>query len=207
MSDLNLFRVAFVATLVGLLLLAAWLGKEKDNPLHILVDARGRYSLNRLQLVVWTLLGLSAIVGLGLARLRGPGPALDFTIPAELLGLMGISVGTGVVAGAAKAAKDKAAASNVARAGTFVLSSGATREIVPRLAQIFLEEEGDGADVVVNVAKFQAFALTVLLATVYLVSLLTSTTQAGLPPLSEKLVWLAGISHAGYVGDKLPAKK
>ena len=47
----------------------------------------------------------------------------------------------------------------VARRGTFMLSGNkGTKQIEPKLAQVYLEEEGDQADDTVNVTKFQNFA-------------------------------------------------
>src|SRR6266545_3129134 len=113
------------------------------GPLGIFVDQRGRFSLTHFQLVVWTIVVLSLISGVFWGRLiDGVDDALSFTIPDQVLGLLGITVGSAVAAKVAKSAKDATAATRIAA------SSAADR---PRLAQIFLLEEGEDADQVVDI--------------------------------------------------------
>lgn len=203
------FHVFWGISAVATLLLAAWAGRAtRKTSVGILIDNRGRYSLNHFQIVMWTWIILSAIMGVFLARLfAGESNLLAFTIPQELIILMGISIGSATIAGAAKSAKEApGSTARIARMGTFTLSDGSTRTIAPHFAQVFQEEEGDQADQSVSVTKFQNFILTLLAGVAYLVLMWKQATTQGLPPLTKEVLWLLGISHAGYIGGKLPAK-
>jgi hypothetical protein len=128
-----------------------------------------------------------------------------FQIPPQLLGLMGISAGSGVLATGVKGSKDApGSTANVAREGkTITLRNGTTATIAPKFAQIWLEEEGDQADKVVSITKYQNFIFTIVILGFYVSTAWKSGT---LPTLPNNLVWLIGISHAGYVGGKVPDK-
>ncbi len=73
--------------------------------------------------------------------------------------------------------------------------------VQPRPAQLFLEEEGREADQVVSITKFQNFVFTLVVAFAYVV--LTIKAQ-DYPVLPQQVLWLIGISHAGYVAGKVP---
>jgi hypothetical protein len=203
------FYVSWVVSAMIIVGLAAWAGYgARKKCVGILIDNRGRFSLNHLQIVMWTVLILSAVMGLFVARFHaGEANLLGFSIPEELLVLMGISVGSATVGGAAKSAKD-ATAARIARVGTgtLKLSNGATKDITAKFSQIFLEEEGDMADQAVDVTKFQNFMFTLLTGIAFVVLACKQTTMQGLPPLSKEMLWLLGISHGGYIGGKLPTK-
>jgi len=74
-----------------------------------------------------------------------------------------------------------------------------------------LREEGEQADKVIDVAKFQHFWITVFLAGAYVVLAGTairnaaSVSDVALPGFSTTFLTLFGISHAGYVAGKLPS--
>ncbi len=205
-----------IATLV-LLLLAAWAGRRaeikalqnKRTSSAILIDVRERYSLNRMQLVMWTVLILSTFLGLLFSNLvSDPGKALS--IPSQLLGLMGISVTSATVSGAVKDYKNSTRGQNIAGGQGFMkiynpqTLDGDPKIQMPTFAQVFLEEEGTlGGSKIVSVTKFQNFVFTLALGAVYIV--LAVKTQ-GYPVLDEKVLWLIGVSHAGYIGGKLPNK-
>jgi hypothetical protein len=58
----------------------------------ILIDSRGRCSLTHFQLFVWSVVILSLIFGVFFGRwTHGAKDPLDFTIPGQVLGLLGIS--------------------------------------------------------------------------------------------------------------------
>lgn len=195
-----------------------WLGKAttrgRGGPDHagsvfgILIDDRGRYSLTRLQLSLWTLVVLSLTAGVFTARAatRGVDP-LDFAIPAHVLGLLGISAGSAVVATGVKTYKNR----------TRPLFVAAAQPGDARLAQMLMVEEGPQADKIVDITKLQNFLVTILLAGAYVV--LAIHTYAGwgagtpigsaadittLPAFSGTFLTLLAISHAGYLGGKLP---
>jgi len=185
---------------VSLLAAAAVAGRLTNGSfLGLLLDGRGRYSLNHFQVLMWTLLVLSTWLGVLIPffepeRLR---------IPSELLVLMGISLGSASAAGAIKSAKD-ASGALVRRMGTLTMADGTRIERKPFLRQMFLEEEGFIADEVINVTKFQNYVFTFVAGFTYVGLVLKAQ---GFPVLPEELVWLVGISHGGYIAGKLPDKK
>ena len=128
--------------------------------------------------------------------------ALDFTIPDELLIVVGISIGSTAVSTVIKAQKDRS------NPGTIAASGPGDK---PRLAQIFLLEEGDMADQTIDVAKFQNFWITLILIVAYVAQtgkvfngLHSPSDITELPGFAGTFVTLLGISHAGYVAGKLP---
>jgi hypothetical protein len=172
----------------------------------VLVDRRGRFSLTHFQLVVWTIVVLSLISGIFWGRLiKGVDDPLSFSIPDEVLGLMGITLGSSVAAGVVKSSKDATAGERIAA------SNPADR---PRLAQMFLVEEGLYADKIIDIAKFQNFVITLVLVVAYVALSVDTITDAktaagveGLPSFSGTFLTLLGISHATYVAGKLPTQQ
>jgi len=215
------FRLTWALCAAALLALAAWAGsraKFKSIPsgtlCGILIDERERYSLNRLQLVVWTMLILSTFLGMLFYALAAGLPIDDaLKITTELLGLLGISASTAVVAGAVKDGK------NVRRPWAIIGGTGWKERVephrpnwatdplptsTPRFVQVFLEEEGTGGGTeVVSITKFQNFIFTIALAVIYVV---LTCKAMGYPAFDEQVLWLVGISHAGYIGGKIPDK-
>lgn len=197
------FQVWWLASLIVLLALAVWIGRQTGRGyLGILIDGRGRYSLTHFQIVLWTIVILSSALGVLISRGFDP---TNFGLSPQLLGLMGISAGSAVLATSVKGSKDaQRSTANVARVGTFTFSDGTETTITPRLAQMWLEEEGDQADKSVSITKYQNFIFTLVILGFYVT---LAWTKCGLPVLPENVVWLIGISHAGYVGGKVPDKK
>jgi len=196
----------WILSLLVLLFIAAWVGRQTgQGNLGILIDERGRYSLTHFQLVLWTVVILSSM--LGVLILKGFDPEV-FKLSPELLGLMGISAGSAVAATGVKGVKDApGSGAKVARAAPagleFARSDGASDKIIPHFAQNWLQEEGDQADKIVSITKYQNFIFTLVILGFYVVAALK---QGGVPKLPENVVWLIGISHAGYVGGKIPNK-
>jgi hypothetical protein len=202
-------------------------GNVRPRPLWlgILIDNRGRFSLNRLQLIVWTIVVISLVAGVFFGRLiEGVGEPLEFTIPGNVLGLLGISVGTAVGVGAIKSNKAATATAPPVpapapevvppaprgRAVTRLATYQATGRR-PSLGQVFMVEEGAYADDVVDAGKFQNFAITIILVVAYVamaISTISDATSAAgvtaLPDLKGTFLVLLGISYAGYAGSKLP---
>ena len=200
----NLVHFTWIVSAVLIILLAVALGRLiRRDWLGILVDSRGRYSLTQLQIAVWTIVILSLISGVFWARiLTGTAGALDFTMPDELLLVMGISIGSTAAAIAVKAGKDAARPAAIAAS-----DAGEPR----RLSQIFLVEEGEFADQIVDVTKFQSFWITGILVVAYVALAVSAIGAAGtpaaltaLPGFSGTFVTLLGISHAGYLAGKIP---
>lgn len=168
--------------------------KAKGHYLGILIDNRNRFSLNRFQLVAWTMVILSTYIVVFYASFRAGTPVIPKIEP-ELLGLLGISVTTGVVAGAVKSGKDQAG-----KVGLFSIDDRS-------FWQIIWEEEGASKDKVVNVTKFQNFIFTVVLIIFYIVLFSDKLGAPELPEFKGNALWLIGISHGAYVTGKIPDKK
>jgi hypothetical protein len=202
-------------------------GNIRPRPLWlgILIDNRGRFSLNRVQLIVWTIVVISLIAGVFFGRLiEGVGEPLEFTIPGNVLGLLGISVGSAVTVATIKSNKaatatappvpppapEVVAAAPNGRAATTLATYQATGR-PPFPGQVFMVEEGAYADDVVDAGKFQSFAITIVLVVAYVamaISTISDATSAAhvtaLPDLKGTFLVLLGISYAGYAGSKLP---
>jgi hypothetical protein len=169
----------------------------------ILIDERGRYSLNHFQLVLWTLVILSLFSGVFFGRLvHGVADPLGITLPPELLGLFGIVGGSAVTATAVKRTKDTTRGETVAASGG---------PYPPQLVQIFLAEEGAFADKVIDIGKFQGFIVTIVFAVAYIAMAVRTIGAAGsalavnaLPGFPTALLTLLGVSQGVYVTAKLP---
>jgi hypothetical protein len=187
-----------------IMLLLGWLGsKVRRGAFGALIDSRGRYSLTQLQLVLWSVVVLSLVVGIFFGRvLAGASDPLNFTIPPAVLGLLGISVGSSVTSTVIKSGKDTAHPDAVAASDD---------RDPPFFWQVFTVEEGPLADSIIDVAKFQNFVVTGVLVVAY-VALTVSYLHGlpgpdkitGLPTLPTAFLTLLGISHAGYLTGKLP---
>ena len=191
------FVIVFLAVLVGRGATRQWLG--------LAIDSRGRYSLSQLQLALWTLVILSLVAGIFIGRLWHGNNPLAFIIPAQVLGLLGISLGSTVTAFAAKVQKNTSRPDNVA-------ASGPVDPWKPKLIQIFLQEEGTYADQVVDITKFQNFIITIVLIVGYVVLAVntirtdgTAASVTSLPTFSGTFLVLLGISHAAYLAGKIPS--
>jgi hypothetical protein len=201
MSTFQLTWILFAAILIALGIgigLIAKLGVA-----GILIDRRGRYSLTHLQIVLWTIIILSSLIAVFIATNFDPS---SLRLSTQLLGLMGISAGSAVLSTAVKDNKD-ISGKPIARAGMQVVNianPATTITIKPHFSQIWLEEEGDTADQVISITKYQNFIFTLVVIAFYIV---VAWKRGGLPELPESVVWLIGISHAGYVGGKVPDKR
>jgi hypothetical protein len=214
------FQIYWAISGAVLVVCAALIGRAvKKGLTGILIDDRGRYSLNRFQLVMWTLLVMSTFLGLFFSSgYTAANLKIVFGIPQTLLVLMGISVGSATTAGAVKSGKDQNPQVRVAKAGLLpphpaavaaAAAAGAAppqpQVVPPKFSQVFLEEEGSQVDKVVDVTKFQNFFFTLALGIAYVVTV-ANMTQPNYPQFDPNVMWLLGISHAGYVAGKLPTK-
>ena len=132
---------------------------------------------------------------------------MAFSIPASVLGVLGISVGSAVTSIGIKASKDR----------TRTKFIKASKPGGAFFAQMLLVEEGPQADQAVDVTKLQNFLITIFLVAAYVV--LTIHTYAGwgpgtpitapsditsLPTFNATFLALLAISHAGYLIAKAP---
>ncbi|MBT0670706.1 hypothetical protein HT136_20265 [Novosphingobium profundi] len=199
----------------------------------VLIDSRNRVSLSKFQMLVWTVLVLSALcvgaawnikhglVPIGPDRKPGGG-ALDIAIPVQLLFAMGISAGSFVAVPsllqlkANQATSEQALASAEARLDLRPGEADPTGRVFkfakPELASwtdIFLGDDVGNAGAA-DLSKVQQFAITVLIVGIYVGSIWAMLGALGprdafssLPPLSEGFVSLMAISHASYLAYKV----
>lgn len=197
--------VAWAGSAAVLVFVAMLLGRAiRSTVLGALIDDRGRYSLTHLQLVLWTVVILSLIAGVAVGRVVGGlgKDSLGFGIPNELLLVLGISAGSAAASTVVKAQKDTSSPARV---------SASAASDPPRFMQVFLVEEGAMSDKVVDVSKFQNFWITVILIVAYIATAISTISGLAkiadltvLPGFSATFVTLLGISHAAYIGGKLP---
>lgn len=207
------FYISWFVSVIVLLIVIIWAGRQTRLGTHskrmsyigILIDERERFSLNRLQLVMWTVLILSTLLGMLFSNLDSAKDALD--IPGYLLGLLGISAASAVVSGAVKDSKNATVSENITGGESFMKKVPGKSTVdpqIPRFSQVFLEEEGAHAQgQIVSITKFQNFIFTLVLGIIYIVL----TVKAGeYPVFHEKTLWLLGISHSTYIAGKIPNK-
>lgn len=210
--------LALFSMLIGLVI--------DDNPLGIIIDSRNCYSLSKFQLLGWTLLVLSAWIVFVATRVQlGQGiAAANVDLPGELLALLGIST-TSLVAAPALLSLKKNQPSvvdpatlqegGVAQGSLYVR----TDRSQARFIDIFRGDDVTNYNIP-DISKLQQVLVTLVVLIVYAVAIwqclpgrLAGLTDpkavaaalqatATLPPLSEKLVWLVGISHGGYLAYK-----
>jgi len=223
------------------------LGVVKDKGwLGILINERNVMSLSRVQMILWTILILSAFVTIALQRVSRADKPLDIAIPQILWALMGISTTSLVGSPLLKSPKQSKTPTRNAVARLYMHDSKNSLrmktesnegrnvtidEVAARSdIQAFKSEHADGTlyvrpknepaqfsdifsgDEITNydlpdVAKVQMFFFTlvgvvsyaVLLWTVMSTNATSPEKLSAFPDLSEGLVALLGISHAGYL--------
>lgn len=206
------------------------------RPLGILTSGSNRYSLSRLQMFLWTWLVLSAVSAVALARAfafgddrLGPSTAFNIVIGNDLFVVMGISFFSGAASPALMALKAQGASDPTQRE----LASRRLNETIsarggimsrptsqpPRLSDLVEGDELASAGVI-DLSKVQQLMLTVTMVGIYaamLFNLFVGDAFLGsvdkkegiwtvLPPLTEDMVTLIALSHAGYLGYKAAPK-
>lgn len=217
-----------VALLCAFILL---LGKvSTGRALGILINERNLMSLSRFQMVVWTVLIVSAYFTIALTRVKSGDVAdpLVIGVDWQVWALLGISttsfVGTpllngnkqqkepGKTVGEQQLVIDKTAAAfdensadvNTNRQGILYGNSSINDA---RFTDLFEGDELANTSFI-DVGKLQLFFFTVMVAITYGVQLYqliaqdTLTDDVSLPTLNEGLLALLGVSHAGYLGSK-----
>jgi hypothetical protein len=181
-------------------------GSATGKYLGILIDSRGRFSLTHFQVVAWTILILSAFAATLIVAVFD---IAKIKLSNDLLGLMEIAAGSAVISTAVKSVKDAPdSTAKIARDGAGaapVVPAAPAPVYRPKFSRLWLEEEGEFADKVVSITKFQNFIFTlVALATFISLAVKTGSLPQALP---ENFLVLLGISHAGYMEGKIPDKK
>ena len=190
----------------------------------VLINDCNVISLSRLQMVIWTVIVLSAFLTAALWNLwMGLDDALAIGIPTELWALMGISttslVGSPLILSAKKAKqpadeeKSKTIALLAAQ-GDEAKSLGNKGLVITntdpksaRWTDMFTGDETSNA-AHLDLPKIQMFFFTLIIALTYCFALgkLFLTANAGgfnaFPNLDQSVLALLGISHAGYLVSK-----
>ena len=216
---LNFAIAAFLLTGI-VMLFGQW---SCRRPLGVLIDYRNLMSLARFQCILWTIIVLAGFVAMVAMRMRFPiagQAAMDVAIPPELWALLGIS--TASLVGAplilqnkidktptqdamqrASETLDKSspAMANVNSMGTLYRNSSLQDARITDMLQ------GDEISNIayVDMAKVQMLLFTVIGALVYcgaVYNTLVIRDLAHMPALSQGMVTLLGISHAGYLTSK-----
>jgi hypothetical protein len=221
---------AWVLTFGLLTALCLYLGWAiSQRPLGILVGSRNLMSLSRFQMVAWSVVVLSAFLTIAFRRIfAGVTNPLDIAMDEHLLALLGIStaslVGTPLIL-QGKAAKDTsnaavqktAAALNEPAADVQKNREGnlyANSTIQDARVTDMFEGDEVGNTAYLDIAKVQMFLFTMVAIVAYCSQIYHAFGQVGasheaatiatlsMPVLSQGLIVLLGISHAGYLGSK-----
>jgi hypothetical protein len=197
----------------------------------VFIDKDNRISLSRFQLVMWTILIVSALMTAGLSNAVSGAPApLDITIPPQIWALLGLGAFTAVAAPAIKESKRQGAAGAPDGAESAALSAAqqATGATVKRDQGLVAPAVFDGRvlskvnsvdarwiDMImgdfeggayVDVSKLQKLAFTAMLVTAYGLDIglhfKGTTAISAFPAISTGFVALLAISHAAYLADK-----
>lgn len=230
-------RVAWLVLAVSLVAFAAIAGHGITGVWRgMFIDERNMISLSRLQMLVWTMVVLSAYGTIALARVQEtPATALDVKVPETLWLLIGVSTTSLVGSPLLKSTKRGKGSALEDQEKNAILEN--QREdlskkvrVEGRIVSKRSVDDASWSDLftgeeVTNVAhldlaKIQMFFFTVLLVLSYVVALWSlfadcSVSEArpqcpvpkGLPMLGDGALTLLTISHGGYLINKaVPAK-
>lgn len=198
--------LAWLGTLTVMLGVTLFAGSEiKGVWWGCLIDSRNKMSLSRFQLLIWTLIVLSAYltaVFINFSNTENLDP-LNVEIPKEMWVLMGIStaslLGTPLIHNAKEEASD-----NPARLAKNDEPSEASWTDLVR-GEEFEKQE------FLDLGRVQMVFFTCVLAIAYCYAVARlfigfDTNISGLPAVGESMVALLGISHSGYLGGKVVEK-
>lgn len=181
----------------------------RKNPLGVFVDDRNRISLSRMQLVFWTVLIISAFFAVAVGE-----STMDIHLDNALLMLLGISAGSSAGSYIIKGTKSGQQPDSAKVHQSLVSSANRVGVIAtserPSITDMFKGEEITDKDYI-DIGKVQMFFFTIAAVVGYLLALWNYEFIANdgiykFPPLSESVVWLLGISHAGYLTVKAAPK-
>lgn len=188
----------------------------------ILIDARYKMSLSRLQLLAWSLVVLSALLTAALSNTGlGWASPLDIDIPSQLWVVMGISTASLVGAPAILSTKrdkkpdpaeHKKTVEALGAQGHPAVDRDAKSVLIrntdPRAARWgdLLKGEESGNASTVDLGKLQMFFFTLILVVGYAAAIGAMFRETGpivaLPGVEDGMNTLLGISHTGYLANK-----
>lgn len=188
----------------------------------ILIDRRNKMSLSRLQIIVWTLVVLSAIVAAVLSNVAfGWESPLEIDIPSQLWTLMGITTAAAVASPAiltsvgskkVNTTQRDQVAKSLAQADAIKVDKNNESIVLmnmspddARWADLLKGDEVGNAEHV-DVGKLQMFFFTFILAVGYGAAIAamfnSSSPITALPPVDQGMNVLLGISQTGYLASK-----
>lgn len=189
----------------------------------ILIDNRNKVSVSRTQMYLWTILVISAVITAGISNIRlgSKDSPLSFDIPSELWLLMGISTTSLVASPLIRSTKAQQKPDPKEVGKTIVQmqqQSGKTPNVDVKgvivvnedmhdasFADMFKGEEAGNA-VQLDLAKVQMFYFTLGTVIAYGTAIASMFASADVfskfPAISQGMVALLGISHAGYLTNK-----
>ena len=200
--------ISFGVTVGVMALVAALAGKLRCGSFFgIFIDSRDTWSLTQFQLVLWTFIIIPVLIAVVIGRAtENPSTAWDLTVPGEIWGLLGLSLGSTALAVAIKSQKNDPP-DNPLGACDRVLTRNEVSNA--RFSDMFAYDEGTGSLTKLDPTKFQNFVFTVALAVTYLWNCLwlfgkagTPSAITGLPALSGVALGILAISHVGYLTGK-----
>jgi hypothetical protein len=190
----------------------------------LLIDSRNRMSLSRFQLLLWTVLVLSAFLTVAMFNIREDPMAdpLNIKVPAQVWGLLGLSTTSFVTAATIKSQKKNLEVTREAKDKTTEalenVGENSNKLADPQGALVAYEQPENASvsdlfkgDEVISAAYFdlgkvQVFLFTLIVVFAYAAEvgamLYSTRIISALPELSTGIVALLGISHAGYLTAK-----
>lgn len=187
-----------------------------DRYAGVLINERRMMSLSRFQMVLWSLIILSAYAAIAMIRARDgyAANALDIQVPVEIWILLGIS--SSALVGSPMMASNK-----MKKAPTIDPNDPSPREERENMGILSVNDNVNKASFVdlfkgeeiknwnyVDLAKLQMFFFTFIVAIIYCVQLYQLIDQCDmleeviLPPIDSGMLTLMGISNAAYLGHK-----
>jgi uncharacterized membrane protein len=200
--------ISYGVTIGVMTLVAAIAGRLRCKSFFgIFIDSRDTWSLTQFQLVLWTFTIIPVLIAVVIGRATSdPLTAWDLTVPGEVWGLLGISLGSTALAVAIKTQKNEPTEDPLGACDRVLTRDGASKA---RFSDMFAYDEGTGSLTRLDVTKFQNFVFTVALAVTYVWNCLwlfgkagSPSAITGLPALSGVALGILGISHAGYLTGK-----